>query len=326
MNARVAAVLVVLLAIIGGGALYYYHEERSRQPANAGTLGQPLLKDLKVSEVASIRIVEPKATLTLQRKEEGWVLAERDGFPADLGKVRAFVLQALGLKVGQSEPIGEADRARLNLDQSGTQVEFDGANGRALAKLIVGRKYFRREVDDAEKSSADGRFVMLPGDPKTVLIVSDPLRQASARSADWLDRRSFKLEKLKRLEVRYPDGSLWRIERPADNADWKLSGARPGEKLDLSRANSASYSLGLLELADVASNDVKDTGLEHPTLINATTSDGVAYSIKVGKLEGENYYVRLPSSPHTVLVSKSRLEDTLKKRSELLEKKAATKK
>src|SRR5205807_6921955 len=107
MNARIAAVLVVLLAIIGGGALYYYQQERSRQPANAGALGQPLLKDLKVAEIASIRIVAPKATLTLQRKDEGWVIAERDGFPADLGKVRGFVLQALGLKVGQSEPIGE---------------------------------------------------------------------------------------------------------------------------------------------------------------------------------------------------------------------------
>ena len=325
MSARIAAVLVVLLAIIGGGALLYYQKERSRSPANVGTLGQPLLKDLKVSEVASIRIVEPKATLTLQRKEEGWVIAERDGFPADLGKVRGFVLQALGLKVGQSEPIGDPDRARLNLDQSGTQVELDGADGKALAKLVVGRKYFRREVENPEKASADGRFVMLPGDPKTVLIVSDPLRQVSARSAEWLDRRSFRVEKVKRLEVRYPDGSRWRIERPADNAGWKLAGARPGEKLDLARANSASYSLSLLELADVAPRDAKDTGLEHPTLINATTLDGVAYSIKVGKLEGENYYVRFPSSPHTVLVPKSRLEDTLKKRGELLEKKAGTK-
>jgi len=61
---------VVLLAVIGGGALFYYQQERSRSPANVGTLGQPLLKGLKVSEVASIRIAEPKATLTLQRKEE----------------------------------------------------------------------------------------------------------------------------------------------------------------------------------------------------------------------------------------------------------------
>jgi len=38
--------------------------------------------------------------------------------------VREFVLKAIELKVGQSEPIGEKDRARLNLDASGTQIEF----------------------------------------------------------------------------------------------------------------------------------------------------------------------------------------------------------
>ena len=114
-------------------------------------------------------------------------------------------------------------------------------------------------------------------------------------------------------------------ERRADNAGWKLAGAGRGEKLDIARANSASYSLGLLELADVAPADAKDTGLDRPTLINATTLEGVAYSIKVGKLEGENYYVRFPASPHIVLVPKSKLEDTLKKRGELLEKKAGKK-
>ncbi|HXM82263.1 MAG TPA: DUF4340 domain-containing protein [Burkholderiales bacterium] len=326
MNARSAVIFVVLLAVIGGGALFYYQQERSRRPANVGTLGQTLLKDLKAADIASIRIVEPKSTLTLQRKEQGWVIAERDGFPADLGKVRAFVLQALSLKVGQSEPIGEQDRARLNLDPSGTQVEFNGADGKGLARLIVGKKYFRGEVDSPEKAPGDGRFVMLPGDPKTVYVVSDPLRQASARSADWIERSSFKVDKVMGLEVRYPDGSRWRIERSADNAEWKLAGARPGEKLDIGRANSASYSLSLLELADVAPKETKDTGLDSPTLINATTLDGVSHSIKVGKLEGENYYVSFPSSQFIVLVPKSKLEDTLKKREALLEKKEDTKK
>jgi hypothetical protein len=326
VNARVAVIFVVLLAVIGGGALFYYHQERTRRPANVGTLGQTLLKGLQAADIASIRIVEPKSTLTLQRREAGWVLAERDGFAADLGKVRAFVVQALSLKVGQSEPIGEQDRARMNLDQSGTQIEFNGADGQGLARLIVGKKYFRREVDNPEKAPGDGRFVMLPDDPKTVYTVSDPLRQASARSADWIERGAFKLEKVKSLEVRYPDGSSWRIERSADNAEWKLAGARPGEKLDIGRANSASYSLSLLELADVAPKEAGDTGLDSPTLINAVTLDGVGHSIKVGRLEGENYYVSFPPAQFIVLVAKSKLDDTLQKRAQLLEKKQDTKK
>ncbi|HKQ28789.1 MAG TPA: DUF4340 domain-containing protein [Burkholderiales bacterium] len=350
MNARIALILVVLLALLGGGALLYRYQERSERPDNVGKLGQNLLKDLKASEVASIRIVEPKSTLTVHRKDENWVIVERGDFPADVGKVREFVVKALSLKVGQSEPIGDKDRARLNLDDSGTQVEFAAADGKALSKLIVGKKYFKREVDNPEKARADGRFVALPADAKTVYIVSDPMTQATTRSAEWIDKTSFQVEKVKTLEVRYPDGGNWRIEREGDNAEWRLAGARAGEKLDVSRANAASYSLSLLELADVAPKDAK---IEEPTEIDATTLDGLAYSIKVGKLQADNYPVsfsssgtprkddkdaerlkkleeRLPRekllSQYVLLIPKSKLEDTLKKRPELLEKKDDNKK
>lgn len=334
MSPRIALILVILLAVLGGGALLYQQQERARRPQNIGSLGQLLFKDLKAADIAAIRIVEPKQTLTLQRKDDGWVLAEREGFPADLAKVREFVIKVIGLKVGQSEPIGEADRARLNLDASGAQVEFHAADGKPLAKLTAGKKYFKREVDNPDKAPGDGRFVVVPGEAKLVYIVSDPLAQASAKSADWIDRSAFQVEKVKALELRYPDGSGWRIERSGDNADWKLAGARPGEKLDVSRANAATYSLSMLELADVmpkdAKTDAKDSGLDKPTLINATTLAGANYEIKVGKLEGENYYVAVASSSdqprdkllsqHVLLVPKSKLEDTLKKRADLLEK------
>jgi uncharacterized protein DUF4340 len=350
MNARIALILVVLLVVLGGGALLYRYQERSERPDNVGKLGQNLFKDLKASEVASIRIVEPKSTLTVRRKDDSWVIAERGDFPADVAKVREFVVKALSLKVGQSEPIGEKDRARLNLDDSGTQVEFAGADGKALSKLIVGKKYFKREVDNPDKARADGRFVALPGDAKTVYLVSDPMMQATTRSAEWIDKSSFQVEKVKTLEVRYPEGGSWRIERDGDNAEWRLAGAKAGEKLDVSRANAASYSLSLLELADVAPKDAK---IEEPTEVEATTLDGLAYSIKVGKLQADSYPVsfsssgtlrkddkdaerlkkleeRLPRekllSQYVLLIPKSKLEDTLKKRAELLEKKDDTKK
>ncbi len=140
MNARVAAILVVLLAVLGGGALLYQQQERARRPENVGTLGRTLFKDLKAADIAAITIAEPNATLTLKRQDERWVIAERADFPADLPRVREFVLKAIGLKIGQSEPLGEKDRARLNLDASGTKVDFLGADGKALGTFTVGRK------------------------------------------------------------------------------------------------------------------------------------------------------------------------------------------
>jgi hypothetical protein len=366
MNARAAAILLVLLAVLGGSAIVLYQQDRERRPEGAAALGQPLFPGLKAADVRAIRIAEPEAVLTLESREEGWVIAERDGFPADLAKVRDFVIKAIGLKVGRSEPLGEKERARLNLDDTGTRVEFKAADGRPLAAVVAGRKHFRQPPEDPAKAPGDGRFVLLSDRPKTAYLVSDPLVQASAKTADWIERTSFQVEKVKTLEVRYPDGSGWRIERTADNADWGMPGARPDEKIEITRANSASYSLSLLELADVAPKDASpaETGLDEPTLVNATTLDGLAYQIKVGKLVGDNYYVafassgtpggarvpekdesaedkerrdkehaerlkkleeRLPRekllSRHVLLIPKAKLEDTLKKRSELLEQK-----
>lgn len=361
MSARALAVLVILLVVLGGAALVYQRQQASERPQNASLLGKPLLKDLRAADIATIRIVAPKSTLTVQRKDDGWVIPERDNFPADVAKVREFVVKMFELKVGQSAPLGEKDRARLNLDDprkqgGGTLVEFLALDGKPLATLVVGKKYFKREVENPDRSPGDGRFVALPAQAGTAYIVSDPLAQASAKSADWIDRSAFQVEKVKTLEVRFPDGRGWKIERAADNADWKLADAKPGEKLDTGKANAASYSLSLLELADVAPKDAKDTGLDQPTLVNASTLDGLAYQIRVGKAQGESYYVsfsssgtvgeepkgkdeaerisklkaRLPRekrlSDYVLLVPKAKLEDTLKPRAELLEQKRDAKK
>jgi hypothetical protein len=344
VNARFAAILVVLLVVLGGGALVYQQQERARRPANAATLGKVLFQDLKTADITAIRITEPNATLTLQRKDERWTIAERGGYSADVSKVRELVLKVIGLKVGQSEPLGEKDRARLNLDASGTRIEFLNSENKTLGSFTVGRKYFKREVENPEKANADGRFVVLPSETGTAYLVGDPLLLATAKTAEWIERTSFQVEKIRSLEVRTPDGAGWRVERQKDDAGWKLAGAKPGEKLDISRANAATYSLSLLEIADVAAKDAdpKALGLDKPTTLDAVTLEGAKYAIKVGKLSGDNYPVTFTASglkpdakdaervkllsPHVLYIPKSKLDDTLKQRAELLEKPEAKKK
>jgi len=355
MNARVLVVLAVLLAVLGGGALLIREQGKAQKPAASGTLGQPLLKALKAAEIASISIRDAKGTITLARKEDRWVIAERDSFPADFDKVRDFVLKAIELKIGQVEPLGEKDRARLELDASGTTVQFLGADGKPLSQLVVGKKHFKREPDDPAKALGDGRFVLVPQDAKQVYIVSDPLAQATSRTSEWIAKSGLAAEKVKSVEYRAADGTSWKIERSGDNADWKLAGARADEKLETSRANAAAYTFAILDIADVAAKDTKPdaSGLDKPAVATATTFDGLTYVLKIGKAEGDNFYasVTLEGSPkpegkdaeermkklqqrlpreraltgHTLLIGKSKLDDLQKKRAELLAAKQAKK-
>lgn len=355
MNARVAAVLVVLLAVLGGGALLVY-QRGPAQPSAAARLGQPVLQGVTAAEIESIVLREPGGTLTLQRRAADWVIAERAGFPADVAKVRELVLAALALRIGQAEAVTEKDRARLKLDRAGTRLEFRGAGGKLLAALVVGGKYFKREPRNADTAPGDGRFVLLPDAPDAALIVADPLPLASAASAAWVSKTGFGAEKVRVMEVDFPASGKWRIARAGENADWRLTPLFAGEKLDVIRANSASYSLNRIEIADVAAPGLRpdETGLDRPATVVASTFDGLTYTLKLGKPRGENFYAtlwisgepkasgqdaaergkqlaeRLPREKalagHVLLVARAKFDDVLKKRAELLEKKEPAKK
>jgi hypothetical protein len=299
MNKQFLAILGVLVVVMGGGALLVFNQNASEKPAVSAQLGQPLLKGLKASEVAAIVIRDPKSTLTLAKKDNRWTIAEKSGFAADLDKVTDLVVKSIELKAGQVEPIGEKDRARLNLAEPGkesaaTLVTFKAADGKTLAELLVGKKYFKKEPEgDSSKAQGDGRFVMLPSDPKQVYIVADPLRLASATSGDWISKEGAAIERVKSLEVKPPEGKDgYRIERVTDGIDWKLDGAAPGQKLDVSRANAASYSLSRIDIEDLAAADA-NTGLDKPTVVTATTFDGLTYTLRLGNVEKDRMFVKV---------------------------------
>src|SRR5258706_8210044 len=188
MNARVAGVLVVLLIALGGGALLVREQQSTPRSADAGALGQPLLKGLQASQVATIVIRQPKGAISIAKKDGRWTIAERGGFPADFDKVREFVVKAIALKAGQIEAVGEKDRARLLLDAGGTAIEFLGADGKPLARLTAGRKYFKTEAGNPDKAHGDRRYLALPGGEKRVGVGADPLVPAPPPSADPITR------------------------------------------------------------------------------------------------------------------------------------------
>ena len=300
MNKQFLAILGVLVIVMGGAALLVFRQGAADKPAVTAQLGQPLLRGLKASEVASIAIREPKASLTLAKKDNRWTVAEKNGFSADLDKVTDLVVKAIELKAGQVEPIGEKDRARLNLAEPGkdegaaTSITFKAADGKILAQLLVGKKYFKKEPEgDASKAQGDGRFVMLASDPQQVYTVSDPLRLATASSGDWISKEGVAIERVKSLEVKPADGTDgYRIERVTDGIDWKLDRAAPGQKLDVSRANAASYSLSRIDIEDLAAPDA-NTGLDKPTTLTATTFDGLTYTLRIGNIEKDKAFVKV---------------------------------
>ena len=268
------------------------------------------------------------------------------------------MLKALELKVGQSEPIGEQDRARLKLDDSATRLEFRGADGKPLARLTIGAKFFSRETGEPGARHGDGRYVMLPDEPKVVYIVADPLALASVKSADWIHRGGFAAEKVKSMQVTLAGGERWKIERPGDNADWKLAPMNAGREAGRDprqcrllfaqqrgpgRRRRAGRQ-GRRHRPGQAGRDHRRDDLRRPHLhgearqarrattpmsrspSRARAAQPAPTPRSAARNSSSGCRASSALAAHTLLVAKSKFEDMLKKRAELLEKKDAGRK
>ena len=270
------------------------------------------------------------------------------------------MLKAIELKVGQSEPIGDKDRARLKLDGSGTTLEFRGADGKPLARLAVGAKFFKREPDnrDARDRRRPLRAAARGTEDRDTWSPTRsrwPARRARTGSA----ARASRAEKVKAMEV--APGRRREVE---DRACARRRGleahavARAGEKLDIDPSQLRLYSLNSVELADVARAGRQARGhrpgqalrqhrrddLRRPRLhAEARQARGRQLLRHAGggrHGQGERHRTR-PSGrrrstsgcrargarrAHVCSSPKSKFDDILKKRAELLEKKAGGKK
>ncbi len=196
MNARLAAILVVLLVILGGGALLYQYQERTQRPANSDVLGRPLLKDLKAAEVASIRIVEPKATLTVRQKDERWVLA---GAQPD-EKLEVTKANAASYSLGLLELADVAPQGTtLEQPVSIQATTFDGLTYAIRVGKLQGDNYpvgfsssgtLRKDDKDAERiKKIEERL------PREKLLSNYVLLIPKSKLEDTLKKRAEMLEK-----------------------------------------------------------------------------------------------------------------------------------
>jgi hypothetical protein len=291
----VLAALVVLAAAAGGVAL----SDRSAWTSTDSRAGQKAIAGLKISDVAEVAIRDSSGELHFVRGPSGWSVRERADFAADTDRVAALLVKLAEVKVVQSEPLVEAQRARLELLEpknkapgSGTVVELKDAKGGLLGRVLLGKKIMKSsQVASLGRVEVDatGRYLVAGKDDGIVLAVGDPLAQAEANPRDWLQKELLRVEGSRSISSS-KDGKLrWTVTRNTESADWNF--ARSKEKPDLQKATDLASSLGWVNLVDVVADPATaDTGLDHAVVIKSETFDGLTYTLKVGKQVDANYY------------------------------------
>ena len=305
MNRKQFLGLLFLVLVLGGAGLKYYWRNSASWSGGGEAIGQKLMGDFAVNDVAQIMVKQGTNELTLAKKNDLWRVRERGDYPASFSEISSLLLKLKDLKVVQTETVGPSQLPRLELAAGGTNlptsVEFRDAGSKVMKSLLLGKKHMktggaRSPMDDGgDNGWPDGRYVLAGGAGNRVALISDPLANLEPNAAPWLSKDFFKVDKARAIGVTFQNATnSWRLVRETEGAELKLADAKPEEALDSSKASGVANPFSSPSFADVAV-DVKpeQAGLDKPTVIAIETWDGFSYTIKVGAKTNENYFLKL---------------------------------
>lgn len=283
-------ILLVLVLLIGGAGVFMFKRDTDQWKGPDSRLGQKVLPTLQVADITHIHIRHKKDELNLINDGGTWVVKERENYPADPALIAELTFKARDWKVVQSEPISDAQRARVDVAEpdakegASTLLEFRGKDGKPLTTLYLGKKHLGKpplQVKGFDKGQPDGRYLLVGSDPKTLMVVSDPMNNVEPKPEKWISKEFAKVDRIKTLvaDTALP-GYSYRLSRDTEPADWVLGGLKPNEKTDPSAAVTTTNAFYSLTLVDIAEGKKADQ-LGNAITFTADTFDGFTYVMKV---------------------------------------------
>ena len=293
MNRKQFLWLLAALALLGGASIVLFWQDITAYRDSGARIGARLVPEIKVSDIARVRLQDAASETTLVLKDQVWRVEQRGGYPADFAEISAFILKLLDVKVVQSETVGASLHGRLNLlapgkgsgpdgkEGVGTLVELSDASGKVLASLMLGKVSLKKDPLNPLPSAKDGvpagRHMLAPGRNDNVVVVSDPLEKANAAPGFWVAKDFFKVERIRSLQLAGEGVSGWKIARDEEWGQWKF--ATGGGMLNPSAAVSVTNALSNLAFSDVVTDD--KAGNDRLAVFTAETFDNLSYTIRL---------------------------------------------
>ena len=310
MNGKQLLIAVIALGVLGALALFTSGRNKGNQSSGQSGIGSDVVTKLDPSKVNSVVITDKEGFVTLEQKDENWIVAERDGFPAKFEDIKKLVTSSVTLKSLRKIGASKSQRGRFELvdptvqkENSGIKIEFKGVDGAVLKTILLGKKTSSQSGAKAGSpfgSSDNQRFVLADGKINSIEIdFSSPLNDIAADPSEWLQKDEFiKIEKIKSVSVAQPDAAnSWALTREKEGDDMTLIDAKEDEKLDSSKGNSAGRVFGFANFDDVASKSAKpeDLGMDKAVAASIETFEGYTFAIKMSKA-GEDHYMTVAAS------------------------------
>lgn len=279
MTPRTVTVLAAALVVLGAVALLAQYDPQP--PAPGGGL---LLPDLgeDLDQISRVSVVgagsEPVATLV--RGDDGsWTVAEKDGYPADVDKVRQTLISLAEARIVEPKTANPDFYDRLGVEA----VEDEAAGG--VAVILAG--------DDTQVNVIVGNTegtsqVYIRGADQAQSFLVDRNPDVGNETSDWLATEILAVSgtRMARVTVTHPDGEVVTVSKAdSEQSNFDLDEIPPDRELQYaSVANVMGNVLSNLNLQDVEPRTA--TG-EPVTVTEFVTFDGLAITAESVEREEE---------------------------------------
>ena len=277
----VAALVAIVIAIAVNHANKPQSEARGEKDA---AYLVPALKD-HVNDVDKVVITgaESKPVATLTRGANGWSIAEKNGFAADTGKLREFLLKLADAKLVEQKTSSKDKYAALGVedvaDKDAKSVEIELGGLQKPVKVIIGNA-----------NQHGGTFVRRDGEAESWLASGS--LGVDKKTENWLrkDLTDIAATRIASVEITRPDGKSVRLAKAAEgDANFKLADVPKGREAGSDYAiNGPASTLGGLKFDDAM--PAKDAPpAEKPLKARFATFDGLVVDVTAWEKDGKDY-------------------------------------
>ena len=287
MNQKTLIGLAVaaLVAIVIAFAVDRSNRPRSENGGEApAAYVVPALRD-HVNDVDKIVITgaESKPVVTLTRGANGWSIAEKNGFPADTGKLRELLLKLADAQILEQKTSNKDKYASLGVedvsakDAKGVEVELGGLQ--KPVKLIIGNS-----------NQHGGTFVRRDGEAESWLESGSLV--VDKKTENWLrkDLADIAATRISSVDITRPDGKTVRLAKAAEgDANFKLADIPKGREAgsDYAINGPASTLVGIPFDDAVPAKDAPPA--EKPLKARFATFDGLIFDVTAWEKDGKDY-------------------------------------
>lgn len=261
------AVLAVLALLVGLMTLLGPAGDSREQELLPGLRGE-------LNDISRVTVRGPGDTViaTLAKAGDRWTVAERDGYPADVGRIRQNLIALADAVILEEKTSNPEFYDRLGVSSiasataRGLQLELEGPGGPRAVILGdtdaagSGTAYVRR-TDEATSYLVSGRF------------------EPGRRTADWLDRKLLDIpaRRLHRVTIVHPDGETLIIEKASrDASEFTVLNVPRGRELTGPWvAGSVAGALAGLDLDEVQGREALGPEPAQPVVATFVTFDGL---------------------------------------------------